>query len=255
MGLFPEEKTVIITGATSPRGIGRATALHLGAQGWNIGIIDLDAEACMSLADEIRQTYNVQAAGAVANVAEEASVRRAIDDLEAVLPQICALANIAGVASPVPYLDLDAAEWDRVLTINLNGVHYATRRVAETMVKNRLGRIVSLSSVSAQTGGGSYSKAPYSVAKAGVIGLTRAVARELGPFGVTINAIAPGPIDTDIMGGTLSEERKLELTRGLVLNRVGTPADIASAIEFLIGEQSGFITGQTLNVDGGMYMH
>lgn len=93
------------------------------------------------------------------------------------------------------------------------------------------------------------------MAKAGVIGLTRAVARELGPYGITINAIAPGPIDTDIMGGTLSEDRKLELVQGLVVNRVGTPADIAAAVQFLIGEQSGFITGQTLNVDGGMYMH
>lgn len=255
MGLFPEEKTVIVTGAASPRGIGRATALHLAAQGWNIGIIDLDAEACTALAEEIRQTYHVQAAGAAANVTDETSVRRAIDELESALPQICALANIAGVASPVSYLDLDAAEWDRVLNVNLNGVHYATRRVAETMVKNGIGRIVSLSSVSAQIGGGSYSKTPYSVAKAGVIGLTRAVARELGPHGITINAIAPGPIDTDIMGGTLSEDRKRELVQGLLVDRVGTPTDIAAAVEFLISDQSGFITGQTLNVDGGMYMH
>jgi len=255
MGTFPEEKTVIVTGAASPRGIGRATALHLAAQGWNIGIIDLDAEACTTLAAEIQQTYNVQAAGAAANVTDEVSVRRAIDELEAALPQICALANIAGVASPIPYLDLDAAEWDRVLNVNLNGVHYATRRVAETMVKNGVGRIVSLSSVSAQIGGGSYSKTPYSVAKAGVIGLTRAVARELGPHGITMNAIAPGPIDTDIMGGTLSDERKRELVQGLLVDRVGVPADIAAAVEFLISDQSGFITGQTLNVDGGMYMH
>lgn len=255
MGLFPEEKTVIVTGAASPRGIGRATALYLAAQGWNIGIIDLDAEACTALAEEIRQTYHVQAAGVAANVIDEPSVRRAIDELESALPQICALANIAGVASPVSYLDLDAAEWDRVLNVNLNGVHYATRRVAETMVKNGIGRIVSLSSVSAQIGGGSYSKTPYSVAKAGVIGLTRAVARELGPHGITMNAIAPGPIDTDIMGGTLSEDRKRELVQGLLVDRVGTPTDIAAAVEFLISDQSGFITGQTLNVDGGMYMH
>jgi NAD(P)-dependent dehydrogenase (short-subunit alcohol dehydrogenase family) len=142
-----------------------------------------------------------------------------------------------------------------VMNINLNGVHYATRRVAETMVKNRIGRIVSISSVSAQRGGGTFSKTPYSVAKAGVIGLTRAVARELGPFDVTVNAISPGPIDTDIMGGTLTDERKDAMVKDLVVNRVGTTRDIAAAIAFLISEDTGYITGQTLNVDGGLYMH
>src|SRR5674476_1632179 len=94
--------------------------------------------------------------------------------------KILALANVAGVSSPVPYMELDAAEWDRVMNINLNGVHYATRRVAETLVRNRIGRIVNISSVSAQRGRGTFSKTPYSVAMAGVIGLTRSVARQLG---------------------------------------------------------------------------
>lgn len=134
-------------------------------------------------------------------------------------------------------------------------MHYATRRVAESMVKNKIGRIVNISSVSAQRGGGTFSKTPYSVAKAGVIGLTRATARELGPYDITVNAISPGPIDTDIMGGTLSEERKAELTQDLVVNRVGSTRDIAAAIAFLISEDSGYISGQTLNVDGGLYMH
>jgi NAD(P)-dependent dehydrogenase (short-subunit alcohol dehydrogenase family) len=162
---------------------------------------------------------------------------------------------VAGVSSPVPYLELEAAEWDRVLNINLNGVHYATRRVAESLVKNGIGRIVNISSVSAQRGGGTYSKTPYSVAKAGVIGLTRSVARELGPFNITVNAISPGPIDTDIMGGTLTDERKAAMAEDLVVNRVGTPRDIAAAISFLISEDTGYISGQTLNVDGGLYMH
>jgi len=188
-------------------------------------------------------------------VASEAEVRSAIDTLEAELPQIVALTNVAGVSSPVPYLELEPAEWDRVLNINLNGVHYATRRVAESMVKKRIGRIVNISSVSAQRGGGTFSKTPYSVAKAGVIGLTRATARELGEYDITVNAISPGPIDTDIMGGTLSEERKDELTKDLVVNRVGSTRDIAAAIAFLVSEDSGYISGQTLNVDGGLYMH
>jgi len=255
MSNFPADRTVIVTGAVSPRGIGRATADYLAESGWNIGIIDLDDAACKAVAAQVADKYNVKAYGVGANVADEASVRAAIDAIEAELPQIVALANVAGVSSPTPYLELDAAEWDRVMNINLNGVHYATRRAAESMVKNRIGRIVNISSVSAQRGGGTFSKTPYSVAKAGVIGLTRATARELGEYDITVNAISPGPIDTDIMGGTLSEERKDELVKDLVVNRVGSPRDVAAAIHFLIGEDAGYISGQTLNVDGGLYMH
>ena len=252
---FPDSPTALLTGAASPRGIGRATAHYLAERGWNIGIIDLDASAAVAVAAEISEEHGVKAAGAGANVAVESQVRAAIDDLESRLPQVVALINIAGVSSPVPYLEVTADEWNRVMDINLNGVHYATRRAAESMVKNGVGRIVSLSSVSAQRGGGSYSKTPYSAAKAGVIGFTRSVARELGYDGVTVNAISPGPIDTDIMGGTLTDERKTALAADGVLPRIGTPRDIAAAIAYLISEDAGFVTGQTLNVDGGLYMH
>ncbi|GAA2094643.1 SDR family oxidoreductase [Microlunatus panaciterrae] len=252
---FPQAKTVIVTGAASPRGIGRATAELLASQGWHIGIIDLDQGACTSLAEELTSRYGVQALGVAADVADEGQLRSAIDQIEAGLPQIVALANIAGVSSPIGYLELTSEEWHRVLDVNLNGVHYACRRVAESMVRNGIGRIVTLSSVSAQRGGGTFSKTPYSVAKAGVLGLTRSLARELGPYDITVNAIAPGPIDTDIMGGTLTDQRKAELVQDLVVNRVGSTHDVASAISFLIGEDAGYITGQTLNVDGGLYMH
>jgi NAD(P)-dependent dehydrogenase (short-subunit alcohol dehydrogenase family) len=188
-------------------------------------------------------------------VADAASVSAAVDELEAALPQVVALVNLAGVSSPVPYLELTAEEWDRVISINLTGVHLVTRRVVETMVKNRIGRVVNISSVSAQRGGGTYSKTPYSAAKAGVIGFSRSVARELGTAGITVNVVSPGPIDTDIMGGTLTEERKALMAEDLLTNRIGTPRDIAAAIHFLISEDAGFITGQTLNVDGGLYMH
>ena len=252
---FPDSRTALLTGAASPRGIGRATAHYLAERGWNIGIIDLDASAAVAVAAEISEEHAVKAAGAGANVAVESQVRAAIDDLESRLPQVVALINIAGVSSPVPYLEVTADEWNRVIDINLNGVHYATRRAAESLVKNGVGLIVSLSSVSAQRGGGSYSKTPYSAAKAGVIGFTRSVARELGYDGVTVNAISPGPIDTDIMGGTLTDERKTALAADGVLPRIGTPRDIAAAIAYLISEDAGFVTGQTLNVDGGLYMH
>ena len=255
MTAFPESRTVVITGAVSPRGIGRATADLLAAQGWNIGIVDLNDGDCKALAQDLTDRHGVQAHGAGADVSDEERVRAAIDEIEANLPQIVALANIAGVSSPVPYLELEPAEWHRVININLNGVHYVTRRVAESMVQSRVGRIVSLASVSAQRGGGTFSKTPYSVAKAGVIGLTRSLARELGPYEITVNAISPGPIDTDIMGGTLTDERKAAMAEDLLVNRVGSTHDVASAISYLISEDASFVTGQTLNVDGGLYMH
>jgi 2-hydroxycyclohexanecarboxyl-CoA dehydrogenase len=119
------------------------------------------------------------------------------------------------------------------------------------MVRHGSGRIVSVSSTSAQLGGGTYSKTPYSVAKAGVIGLTRALARELGLYGITVNAVAPGPIDTDIMGGPLTPTRRAALVDTLLVDRVGQPHDVASAIAYLVSDQSTYITGQTVNVDGG----
>lgn len=256
MDSFPAERSAIITGAGSQRGIGRATAHRLAREGWSVGVVDIDGPAVKDLAKELAAEHGVQAVGVGLDVGQGgAAVRAAVDELEAGLPPVLGLANVAGVSSPTPYLELDDEEWDRILRINLDGVHHVTRRVVASMVRNGGGRVVSVSSVSAQRGGGTYSKTPYSVSKAGVIGLTRALARELGPNGITVNAIAPGPIDTDIMGGALSDERKAQLVADLVVDRVGTTNDIAAAISFLMAEESGYITGQTLNVDGGLYMH
>jgi NAD(P)-dependent dehydrogenase (short-subunit alcohol dehydrogenase family) len=255
MTTFPEQRTVVLTGAASPRGIGRATADYLAERGWNIGILDLDADASAAVAAEVSERHGVRAAGVGANVADEQSVREAYDELEKSLPQIVALVNIAGVSSPDSYLEVSSQEWRRVMDINLDGVHFVTRRAVESMVAHGVGRVVSLSSVSAQRGGGTFSKTAYSAAKAGVIGFTRSVARELGHHGITVNAISPGPIDTDIMGGTLTEERKRAMAADGVLSRIGTPRDIAAAIAYLISEDAGFVTGHTLNVDGGLYMH
>lgn len=249
-------RTVVITGAASERGIGRATAEALAGQGWNVGVLDLEQSACDTLAKELAARHGIVAFGAAADVSVERQVREAIDAMELALPPIRALVNSAGVSSPVDYLDVTTDEWHRVIGINLTGTHYVTRRIAETLVRNRNGgRIISLSSVSAQRGGGTFSKTPYSVAKAGLIGLTRSLARELGPHDITVNAIAPGPIDTDIMGGPLTEDRKAELVRDLVVNRVGVTRDVAAAISYLVSDDAGYVSGQTLNVDGGLYMH
>ncbi|MCR2794010.1 SDR family oxidoreductase [Microbacterium sp. zg.Y625] len=252
---FPADRTVILTGAASPRGIGRATAYHLAELGWNVGIIDVDGEAAAATAADVADEHGVKAVGVGANLADREQAIAAVDELEAKLPQLVALVNFAGVSSPVPYLEVTPEEWHRVLGVNLEGVHWVTQRVAASLVSSGVGRIVGISSVSAQRGGGTFSKTPYSASKAGVIGLMRSIAREFGPLGITANVISPGPIDTDIMGGTLTEERKQAMAADGVLARIGTPRDIAAAVAYLISEDAGFVTGQTLNVDGGLYMH
>ncbi len=194
----------------------------------------------------------MKALGVGCDIADEESVNAAGARVEAELPPVIGLANVAGISSPVPFLELTTAEWDRVFDVNIRGQFFVTRRFIRSMVDGGIGRIVSVSSASAQRGGGTYSKVPYSASKAAVLGMTRALAREVGKEGVTVNAVSPGPIDTDIMGGTLTDDRKAALVADLVVDRVGTVEDVAAVIEFLLSEDAGYITGATYNVNGGL---
>jgi 2-hydroxycyclohexanecarboxyl-CoA dehydrogenase len=249
---FPAERTAVITGAASARGIGRATAERLARDGWSIAILDLDEEGAKRTAAKIGGDRSVAALGVGADVADEGSVEAAIAQVEAALPPIIGLANVAGVSSAIDFLDVTLAEWDRIFDINMRGAFLVTRRVVPAMLAAGVGRIVSVSSVSAQRGGGTYSKVPYSASKAALIGFTRALARELGPHGITVNCVAPGPIDTDIMGGTLTQERKAALGADSMVGRVGTVAEVAALLAFLLGEDAGFITAATYDINGGL---
>lgn len=253
--VFSGPRTVVVTGAASPRGIGRGCAEYLAGQGWSVGIIDLDETAAAATAAEIARAHQVRAVGVGADVSDEPAVCAAFDRFEAELPQLVALVNVAAVASPTRYVDLTHEEWDRVIAVNLTGVHHTCRRAVESMVRNRLGRIVNVSSVAAQRGGGGYSKTAYAAAKAGVLGFTRSLARELGYDGITANAVAPGPVDTDFMGGRLDDDRMKHAISTVLLPRIGTPRDIAAGVAYLVSEDAGFVTGQTLNIDGGIHMH
>jgi 2-hydroxycyclohexanecarboxyl-CoA dehydrogenase len=249
---LPPDRTAVVTGGGSPRGIGRATADRLGRQGWSVAVLDIDGEAAAGTAAEVSDRHGVASIGITVDVADEHAVDAAIAQVEARLPAVTALVNLAGVSSPTAFLDLTTAEWDRVFDVNLRGTFFVTRRVLPGMVQRGLGRVVSASSISAQRGGGTYSKVAYSAAKAGIIGFTRALAREMGPYGITVNCVAPGPVDTDIMGGTLTEERKAEMTVGMPVGRIGTAQEIAALIGFLCGPDAGYITAATYDINGGL---
>jgi 2-hydroxycyclohexanecarboxyl-CoA dehydrogenase len=249
---FPAERTAVVTGGGSRRGIGRATADRLARDGWSVAVLDVDEEAARRTAAEVAGDRSVATLGVGADITDEDAVDAAIARVEAGLPPVIGLANVAGVSSAIDFLDVTTAEWDRVFDVNMRGTFLVTRRVVPTMIAAGVGRIVSVSSVSAQRGGGTYSKVPYSASKAAIIGFTRALARELGPQGITVNCVAPGPIDTDIMGGALTEERKAELGAANMLGRVGTVAEVAALMAFLLSEDAGHITAATYDINGGL---
>ncbi len=249
------DKTVVVTGAGSKRGIGRATAHTLAAAGWNVAILDLDEASAKDAAHEVTDRNRVQAVGIGCDVTDEASVDNALTVLDGALPPVGALVNNAGITSPTPFLDVSGEEWDRVFAVNVRGAFNVTRRLAPGMAERGFGRIVFLSSVSAERGGGVFGGVAYSAAKAGQLGFTRALARELGPHGVTVNAVAPGLIDTDITGGALEGERKQQLVAGIPVGRNGRVADVADLITYLCREETGYVTGATYDVNGGSHIH
>jgi NAD(P)-dependent dehydrogenase (short-subunit alcohol dehydrogenase family) len=249
------DKTAIITGAGSKRGIGRATAHVMAASGWNIAILDLDEASAKDAANEVAERNGVQAVGIACDVTDEASVERALAALDGSVPPVGALVNNAGITSPTRFLEVTSEEWDRIFAVNVRGAYNITRRVAPGMAERGFGRIVFLSSVSAERGGGVFGGVAYSAAKAAQLGFARALARELGPNGVTVNSVAPGLIDTDITGGALEGERKTQLVAGIPVGRNGNVNDVADLITYLSREESGYITGATYDVNGGAHIH
>jgi len=249
---FPSERTAVVTGAGSARGIGRAVCRHLARDGWAVAMLDVDPASLKASVEDLHAEFDVPIVGCEADITNEAKIHEVVTTIERDMPPIVGLANVAGISSPTAFLDMTTREWDRVMDVNIRGQYLITRRIVPGMVERGLGRIVNVSSASAQRGGGTYSKVAYSAAKAAVLGLTRALAREVGVLGVTVNAVSPGPIDTDIMGGTLSDERRAEILKELVVDRLGTVDDVAAVIVFLLSEQAGYITGATYNVNGGL---
>jgi NAD(P)-dependent dehydrogenase (short-subunit alcohol dehydrogenase family) len=249
------DKTAIVTGAGSTRGIGRATAHALAAAGWNVAILDLDEASAKDAAHEVAERHGVQTIGVGCDVTDETSVEAGLAALDGSAPPVGALVNNAGITSPTPFLEVTGQEWDRVFAVNVRGAYNITRRVAPGMAERGFGRIVFLSSVSAVRGGGVFGGVAYSAAKAAQLGFARALARELGPKGITANSVAPGLIGTDITGGALEGERKAQLLAGTPVGRIGNVNDVADLITYLCREESGYITGATHDVNGGSHIY
>ena len=202
---------------------------------------------------------DVRTFGHVVDVADEASVtaaHRAVASRVSAggLPPVGAVINIAGITSPVPFVETTLELWNKVMAVNATGTYLVTKAFLPDLMDAGWGRIVNMSSVSAQRGGGVFGKVPYSAAKAAILGFTKALARELGDSGITVNAVAPGAVDTDIRVGS-SDEQEASIRRDVPVGRVATTREVASAIEFLCNEDSAYLTGVTLDINGGSHLH
>jgi 3-oxoacyl-[acyl-carrier protein] reductase len=242
-------RVVLVTGAA--RGIGRAIALALAQPGMTIYLNDViigdEAMATQKeVTDKGAKTHLVQF-----NVADSAQVQLAVDEIVAQSGRIDILVNNAGITRDNLLVRMKESDWDTVLQVNLKGAYLCTRAVSKTMIKQRFGRIINISSVVGVMGNAG--QANYVASKAGLIGLTKSVARELASRQITVNAVAPGFIQTE-MTEALPEKTKAEMLAQIPLSRFGTPEEVALAVAFLASEAAGYITGQVLHVNGGMLM-
>ena len=252
-------RTAVLTGAAAERGIGQATARAYANAGWAIAILDLDGDLAARVAADIAAEYGVPAYGGPVNVADESSVaasQRAIaaQVADGALPPVGALANIAGITSPVPFLETTLDLWNKVMAVNATGTYLVTKAFLPDMIEQGFGRIVNMSSVSAQRGGGVFGKVPYSSAKAAILGFTKALARELGSSGVTVNAVTPGAVDTNIRVGT-TDEIEAAIVGAIPLGRTATPEEVAAVFVFLSSDEASYLQGTTIDINGGSHMH
>lgn len=251
--MYPElmGRVAVVTGAG--RGIGRAEALRLGAEGAKVAVVDLAEEDAERTASAIR-TAGGQAVGYAVNVTDAGAVDAMISKAADALGPISILVNNAGITRDNLFFKMGEQDWDAVIETHLKGSFLCARAAQRYMVEQRWGKIVSTSSTSAW---GNRGQANYSAAKAGLIGFTKTLAIELGPFNINVNAIAPGFIDTDMTRATAqrlglsADQFKTAAASRIPLGRVGTPEDVANVVAFLCSDQSAFVSGEVIPVRGG----
>jgi NAD(P)-dependent dehydrogenase (short-subunit alcohol dehydrogenase family) len=244
-------KTAAISGAASPRGIGLATARLFAAHGARVAILDQDERGAKEAAASLGQGH----VGIGCDVSDRQACQRAADLAISMLGQVDILLNNAGVTQPSKVMEIDDKSWDRIQDVNLRGVLYLSQAFIPHMRSRGTGSIACMSSVSAQRGGGIFGGPHYSAAKAGVLGLAKAMARELGPDGIRVNCVTPGLIQTDITGDKLTDDMRRDIVKGIPLSRLGNAEDVAGAYLFLASDLSAYITGAVIDVNGGMLIH
>ncbi|MDQ7979737.1 3-oxoacyl-ACP reductase FabG [Paraburkholderia sp. SARCC-3016] len=243
-----DKQIAVVTGAS--RGIGRAIALELARQGATVVGTATSESGAQAITEAFREA-NLHGRGAVLDVNDAAAVEALIDGTVKEFGSLNVLVNNAGITQDQLAMRMKDEDWDAVLDTNLKAVFRLSRAVLRPMMKARGGRIVNITSIVGASG--NPGQANYAAAKAGVAGMTRALAREIGSRGVTVNCVAPGFIDTD-MTRVLPEEQQTALKAQVPLGRLGTPEEIAYAVAFLASPQAAYITGVELHVNGGMYM-
>ena len=249
MELNLEGRVAVVTGGAA--GIGGAIARSLSAEGCVICILDKDANAARKAASAITAA-GAKASSAAVDVGDAVAVTRAFEEFVAAEKRLDILVNAAGLLSTGLVADLDPREWDRISRVNLAGVVYCVKAAIPVMTRQRSGRIINIASVSALRGGGSVGNTLYGASKAGVAAMTMGLARELGPNGITVNAIAPAIADTAMTHAALTEEARRRILARIPLGRLTTLADIADLAVFLASDRASFITGAVIPVDGGI---
>ena len=243
-----DTKIALITGAS--RGIGQATALALGHQGMFVAGTATTEAGAEAITAFLRKE-GVKGQGLVADVSDADSVAVLLEEIATLVGLPVVVVNNAGVTRDNLLLRMKAEEWDAVVNTNLNSMYRVCKACLKGMTKARFGRIINISSVVGSSGNAGQTN--YAATKAGIEGFTRSLAKEIGSRGITVNAVAPGFIETD-MTDTLPEEQKLALLGQVPLGRLGRPEEIANVVAFLASDQGSYITGETLHVNGGMYM-
>lgn len=250
MGLL-DGKFAVITGAASPRGLGKAAAALFAEHGAIVALVDLDKAAAEAAAADIGPNH----VGLACDVTDKAACEAAVAELTSRWGRIDILVNNAGITQPLKIMDIAPENYDAVLDVNLRGTLYMSQAVIPGMRAQGSGSIVNLSSVSAQRGGGIFGGPHYSAAKGGILGLTKAMARELAPNNVRVNAICPGFIATDITAGKLTPEMKEMILEGIPMGRAGEASDVAGCALFLASDLSSYCTGTEVDVNGGSLIH
>ncbi|HWA45869.1 MAG TPA: SDR family oxidoreductase [Hypericibacter adhaerens] len=246
-----KDRVAIVTGAASPRGIGLATARALAAQGARIAILDLNEEAVQRAAGELGKGHR----GYRCDVSSHEQCRKVVAAIQSDLGPVDSLLAFAGISRSTRFLDVTPEEYEAVMQANLRGTMNICQAVVPGMIEKGGGSIVCVGSIAAQRGGGVFGGTHYSASKGGVQSLAKAMARELAPRNIRVNAVAPGLIETDIFEGKLTETRKAEIAATIPMGRVGQPRDVADVCVFLVSDWASYVTGVVLDINGGLHIH